>query len=202
MAGKPKIEDFPTTTEWVEALAKWGANKRTIQPDKKAHDLKDKKVYDSSTQYSRFRTGPPVNPVRDDPAWSEYSKEEQNKKWKQYRLDMKSWKKIQRDAGTAKQKDKYGYSLEDRAEEGNLLGNLTDEQLARRLAQSEVKGRHRVKVEFNKRTKAMDRDRLYKLLEAEKKKEAERDKSGDIVLRKSGGKVYGTPTRKSQYKAG
>jgi hypothetical protein len=208
MADEPKFEDFPSTIKWLEALEKFGATQRAKNPiRKKGRRVKvsnsaDPKAYDSSTQYSRFKTGAPVNPAVDDSNWEEYSKKEKKKKWGEYRKNMRAWKKIQRRAGTDRQKDKYGYSLTDRAEAGNLFGNLSNDQLARRLARSGVKNRHRIREEFQDRSQ--NNPRLYEMLAAEKNKEDKRDKSKDIVLRgkKSGGKVYGNSTRKSNYKAG
>ena len=82
MADEPKFEDFPSTIKWLEALEKFGATQRAKNPiRKKGRRVKvsnsaDPKAYDSSTQYSRFKTGAPVNPAVDDSNWEGYSKKD------------------------------------------------------------------------------------------------------------------------------
>tara|TARA_R110001583_G_scaffold164690_2_gene317185 strand:- start:3558 stop:4226 length:669 start_codon:yes stop_codon:yes gene_type:complete len=222
MANEPKMEDFSTITKWLDALKKYGDAERGAKASNNiSSSLKnpsrntkpDPKKYDSSTQYTRFKTGAPINPIKDDPNWKTYSKNEKNKKWDKYRKKMRDWTDTQKRAGTVRQQDEYGYySLIDRAEAGTLLGNLSNDQLARRLARSRVKNKHRIEEEFEKRSK--DNPRLYEMLKEEQNKEAERDKSKDLVVRNKksggkvknygymgGGKVYGQP-RKANYKAG
>ena len=79
MANEPKMEDFPTITKWLKALEKYGDAKREARASNNissslkkpfSSSLKKPKIntktdpnkYDPSTQYTRFRSGPPVRP--------------------------------------------------------------------------------------------------------------------------------------------
>ena len=158
MANAPKMEDFPTITKWLEALEKYGDAKRGARTPKatvatQRNNKKDPNKYDRRTQYTRYRTGPPVKPslkygMED---WHAIPRNKREKINKEYRASLRDWGKTQKKSeGISRKEARVLDSLSiDRMDIG--LGSLSNLELTREIARSPYKGRWKLMEEFEKR---------------------------------------------------
>ena len=143
MANAPKMEDFPTITKWLKALEKYGDAKRGARASNapqlkksRKNSKKDLNKYDPSTQYTRYRTGPPVKPslkqgMED---WYSIPRNKREKINKEYRASLRDWRKTQeKSGGISRQESKIIDSINiDRRDIG--LGSMSNTELARSIA--------------------------------------------------------------------
>ena len=148
MANAPKMEDFPTITKWLEALKKYGDAERGAKASNNiSSSLKkpsgntktDPNKYDRSTQYTRFRSGPPVRPnlkysIKDWKAIPKSKREKMNKDWRNKLYD---WTEKQEKSGGLSRQSNIDSINVDRMSIG--LGSLSNTELARLISRRSYK---------------------------------------------------------------
>lgn len=156
MANEPKMEDFPTITKWLKALEKYGNAKREARASNnissslkkpfssslkkpKINTKTDSNKYDPSTQYTRFRSGPPVRPnlkysIKDWKAIPKSKREKMNKDW---RNELYDWTEKQEKSGGLSRQSNIDSINVDRMSIG--LGSLSNTELARLISRRSYK---------------------------------------------------------------
>ena len=121
----------------------------------------------SQTKYEKFLRSPPVDPKHTS-KWENTSPDEKLGLTRQYFKDKRAWRKKH---GSVPKHDFSG---------------LSDSEIVSSLATMtrHFRGKENLKKEFEQRS--IDNPTIYEQLKRAKTKEAKRDKSEDLVLRKRG----------------
>jgi len=125
------------------------------------------RVVMSQTKYEKFLRSPPVDPKHTS-KWENTSPDEKLGLTRQYFKDKRAWRKKH---GSVPKHDFSG---------------LSDSEIVSSLATMtrHFRGKENLKKEFEQRS--IDNPTIYEQLKRAKTKEAKRDKSEDLVLRKRG----------------